>query len=113
MEDATGNMIKTSDSIIEQSDMIETTGDKFDVINNNIVDLMRSINEITDVIRDVVEANSKIMDSVTNLSATTQEVAASTTNLTNMSNENVGRMNEMTNRLDTINEAATKMKECL
>jgi len=35
------------------------------------------------------------------------------TNLTNMSNENVGRMNEMTNRLDTINEAATKMKECL
>ncbi len=113
MEDATGNMIKTSDSIIEQSDMIETTGDKFDVINNNIVDLMRTINEITDVIRDVVEANSKIMDSVTNLSATTQEVAASTTNLTNMSNENVGRMNEMTNRLDTINEAATKMKECL
>ena len=113
MEDATGNMIKTSDSIIEQSDMIETTGDKFDVINNNIVDLMRSINEITDVIRDVVEANSKIMDSVTNLSATTQEVAASTTSLTNMSNENVGRMNEMTNRLDTINEAATKMKECL
>lgn len=113
MEDATGNMIKTSDSIIEQSDMIETTGDKFDVINNNIVDLMKSINDITDVIRDVVEANSKIMDSVTNLSATTQEVAASTTNLTNMSNENVGRMNEMTNRLDTINEAATKMKECL
>lgn len=113
MEDATDNMVKTSDSIIEQSDMIETTGDKFEVINSNIVDLMGSINEITEVIREVVEANSKIMDSVTNLSATTEEVAASTTNLTNMSNENVGRMNEMTNRLDTINEAATKMKECL
>ena len=67
---------------------------------------------LTDFSKEI-KPNSKIMDSVTNLSATTEEVAASTNNLTNMSNENVGRMNEMTNRLDTINEAATKMKECL
>ena len=53
------------------------------------------------------------MDSVSNLSATTQEVAASATNLTNMSDNNVDQMNEMTNRLDIINESATKMKECL
>lgn len=113
MDSATKNMVKTSDSITQQGEMIETTGDKFYVINANIVNLIDSINDLTVIIKEVVEANSKIMDSVSNLSATTQEVAASATNLTNMSNNNVDQMNEMTNRLDIINESATKMKECL
>lgn len=113
MDDATANMVRTSDSIVAQSDMIETTGDKFEVINGNIEGLMDYINDITLNIREIVDANSKIMDSVENLSATTEEVAASTTSLTNMSNENVGHMNEMTHRLDSINAAATKMKESL
>ena len=113
MDSATKNMVKTSDSITQQGEMIETTGDKFHVINANIVNLIDSINDLTVIIKEVVEANSKIMDSVSNLSATTQEVAASATNLTNMSNNNVDQMNEMTNRLDIINESATKMKECL
>lgn len=113
MDSATKNMVKTSDSITQQGEMIETTGDKFHVINANIVNLIDSINDLTVIIKEVVEANSKIMDSVSNLSATTQEVAASATNLTNMSDNNVDQMNEMTNRLDIINESATKMKECL
>lgn len=113
MKDATSNMIKTSDSITQQSEMIEDTGEKFEVINNNIVELMDSINNITVVIRDVVDANAKIMDSVTNLSATTEEVAASTTALAQLGDDNVAHMTEMTERLDVINDAAVQMKECL
>ena len=113
MKDATSNMIKTSDSITQQSEMIEDTGEKFEVINNNIVGLMDSINNITVVIRDVVDANSRIMDSVTNLSATTEEVAASTTALAQLGDDNVAHMTEMTERLDVINDAAVQMKECL
>ena len=37
-------MVKTSDSITQQGEMIETTGDKFHVINANIVNLIDSIN---------------------------------------------------------------------
>lgn len=113
MDSATRNMVKTSDSITQQGEMIETTGDKFHVINANIVELIDSINDLTGIIKEVVEANSKIMDSVSDLSATTQQVAASATNLSTMSDNNVDQMNEMTNRLEIINESATKMKECL
>ena len=106
-------MLKSSDSINQQSEMIGTAGEKFELINENVVSLTKAINIITEIIREVVSSNTVVMDSVTNLSATTQEVAASATDLTNLSGRNVTHMQEMTARLDAINVAANKMKDCL
>ena len=107
------NMGKTSDSILAQNDMIISTGEKFEVIRENVVGLIDSIVKISDTITSVVDANSIIMDSITNLSATTEEVAASAENLAVMSDRNVDHMNDMNTYLKNIMESANKVKESI
>jgi len=109
----TQSMIKSAESVSEQNVMIESTGEKFKVINRNISDLMDSIMNITGIVNDVVSANQVVMDSVTNLSATTEEVAASAEGLTTISDNNVKCMENMTVALNSILESATRMKEAI
>lgn len=110
MDQAIENMHRSSDSIDQQSEMIENAKGKFEVINENVISLTASVNNITEIIKEIVSSNRIIMDSVSDLSATTEEVAAAASNMTDMSNRNVIYMQEMTGRLDMINMAANKMK---
>ena len=110
MDQAIENMHRSSDSIDQQSEMIENAKGKFEVINENVISLTASVNNITEIIKEIVSSNRIIMDSVSDLSATTEEVAAAASNMTDMSNRNVIHMQEMTGRLDMINMAANKMK---
>ena len=110
MDQTIENMHRSSDSIDQQSEMIENAKGKFEVINENVISLTASVNNITEIIKEIVSSNRIIMDSVSDLSATTEEVAAAASNMTDMSNRNVIHMQEMTGRLDMINMAANKMK---
>ncbi|MBP5198825.1 MAG: hypothetical protein J6033_07225 [Lachnospiraceae bacterium] len=113
MNIANDNMNRSSDSIEEQNAMIGDTSEKFETVRSNVVELMKSIVNISNTVSEVVEANGTIMDSITNLSATTEEVSASTENLAELSNKNVENMETMNSYLANINESATKLKESL
>ena len=113
MNIANDNMNRSSGSIEEQNAMIGDTSEKFETVRSNVVELMKSIVNISNTVSEVVEANGTIMDSITNLSATTEEVSASTENLAELSNKNVENMETMNSYLANINESATKLKESL
>ena len=113
ISEATNNMQLSSESINQQSKMIDNTGKKFETINENVGALIESINNITNLIEEVVASNTVIMDSVENLSASSEEVTAHAADLTTMSNLNVQHMSEMTSKLEVINDSANKMKNSL
>ena len=109
----TQSMLKSSESVMQQHEMIESTGERFETINRNVSDLIDSIVNITNIVEEVVKANQVVMDSVTNLSATTEEVAASAEGLTTISDNNVKCMENMTETLNSILESATRMKAAI
>ncbi|MCR5754159.1 MAG: hypothetical protein K6G30_04995 [Acetatifactor sp.] len=108
---ANENMTLTAQKVEKQNEMIESAGEKFDAIHENVEGLMDSILSISGTIKEVVSANGVITDSITNLSATTQEVAASAETSSNISHQNVEHMNNMNEHLENIFSAANKLKE--
>ncbi len=74
---ASANMEKSVESANQQSEIVVDTGEKFQVILDEIIDLTKRVNAISDNVESCVDANTNVMDAISNLSATSEEVAAS------------------------------------
>lgn len=111
MSETADTMLQSSNSILQQNEMIESANGKFEDISVNVVNLMKSLSNISVIVNEVVEANASIKDSVVNLSAITEEISASAEGLTEISNQNVTHMDDMNARLKGILDASVKMRE--
>lgn len=76
-EQAMHNMENSARSIQEQNELIETTKDKFEMIDGEMQTLAEVIARIEDVMKSILTSTDMISESISNLSAASQEVAAS------------------------------------
>ena len=76
-EQAMQNMENSARSIQEQNELIETTKDKFEMIDGEMQTLAEVIARIEDVMKSILTSTDMISESISNLSAASQEVAAS------------------------------------
>ena len=67
------------DSIREQNELIETTKNKFETINDEMQSLASAIGEIEGSMQSILNSTDTISQSISNLSATGEEIAASST----------------------------------
>ncbi len=74
---ASRNMERTVEASGKQNELINETSEKFDAIEQSVVNLTNYANEVSNCVDRSVEANNQITDSISNLSATSEEVAAS------------------------------------
>ncbi len=74
---ASKNMELSVESANEQGEIITATGEKFEIILEEVSDLTDRAAKISDNVESCVEANTKVMDAISNLSATSEQVAAS------------------------------------
>ncbi|MBO7353539.1 MAG: hypothetical protein J6X17_09540 [Lachnospiraceae bacterium] len=77
---------KTMDTVKEQNSMIATTGESFDLISQNVSDLISQFSGLEAGVNKIARSTSEINDSITNLSATSEEVSS-------LSNEGVSSSN--------------------
>ena len=74
------------DTVKEQNSMIATTGESFDLISQNVSDLISQFSGLEAGVNKIARSTSEINDSITNLSATSEEVSS-------LSNEGVSSSN--------------------
>ena len=74
---ASENMQRCVESGNEQGEIINDTGEKFEIILDKVSNLTERAAKISDNVDSCVDANAKVMDAISNLSATSEEVAAS------------------------------------
>ncbi|MCI5822020.1 MAG: methyl-accepting chemotaxis protein [Lachnospiraceae bacterium] len=104
------SMGKSTECIVRQNEMINSTGEKLADIQNNTVSLTDGVEKVADSVADVLGANSEITDSIANLSATSQEVAASSETALSLSDSNMDAMRDMNTYLQKISDIAEAMK---
>lgn len=76
--ETTNSRINTSNTtIIKQNDMIETTGKSFSVIQEEVNELIKDINNTEATMNAILKATGTIGEQISNISATSEEVAAS------------------------------------
>ena len=73
------SMEHSADSIREQNELIETTKNKFETINDDMQSLASAIGEIEGSMQSILNSTDTISQSISNLSATGEEIAASST----------------------------------
>lgn len=104
------SMGKSTECIVRQNEMINSTGEKLADIQNNTVSLTDGVEKVADSVADVLGANSEITDSIANLSATSQEVAASSETALSLSDSSMDAMRDMNTYLQKISDIAEAMK---
>ena len=78
-EKAAEGMEHSAGSIKEQSEMIDTTKDKFESIDAEMKSLTEVIASMEGAITAILQSTNTISENISNLSATSQEIAASST----------------------------------
>ncbi len=96
--------------INEQTKMIEVTKEKFETINDEVIELAGSINNLEQTMEDIMQATGVISDNISQLSATGEEVAASSQEGVKSAEESVGQMVECRRMLESIHELAQELR---
>lgn len=109
--EATMSMTKSTEYAERQNEMILTTGEKLNDIQNNTYALNDNVNKVTTSVENVLEANSRITDSIANLSATSEEVAASSENALALSDDSMNTLENMNRNLERIAEISRLMRD--
>lgn len=101
----------SSDTIIKQSEMIDTTKQKFELIANEISDLITNINTTEDNMKEILKATGVISDNISHLSSTSEEVASVSEEGTTISAKAVADLKRVNHELTRIYELSSKLKE--
>ncbi|MCR5254326.1 MAG: hypothetical protein K6D96_00210 [Acetatifactor sp.] len=98
------------ETIAKQTEMIDVTEEKFQVIDAQVVDLKNSIESMDKSMMDIVQATDVIANNISNLSSTTDSVTQSTNDGTEKSREAVKKMEECVEKLANISKLAESLK---
>lgn len=97
---AVESMERSSQSIKDQTEMIDVTKSKFETIDNEVKELQAVIEAIEGVIKAIINSTNTISENISNLSATSEEIAAASTEGQSMAE---GAVNEMNKAKEVIN----------
>lgn len=98
-------------SVEKQTGLIESTGEKFDKVGDEVTELTRNITEAENSIQQILDATGIISDSVTNLSAVSEEVTASSIDGLQMADSTVADMKDCRQILESIYELAKNLNK--
>jgi methyl-accepting chemotaxis protein len=87
VDTASRNMELSVESANQQGEIINETGEKFEIILEKVSDLTDRAAKISDSVEACVDANTQVMDAISNLSATSEQVAASAQSSIEISND--------------------------
>lgn len=108
---ATESLENSSQSILQQTEMIDVTEQKFEMIDAKVSELTESIHSMEKTIMDIVNATGIIAENISQLSATSEEVAASSAEGTKTAADAVEQMAECVKMLENINALSMELKE--
>lgn len=76
VQKAIASIDDTVNTVGEQNDMIESVGESFNSINENVSQMLSRFAQIAEGMKAIAESTTEINDSISNLSATSEEVAS-------------------------------------
>ena len=113
-EDVQKAMFSIDDTVTtvdKQNEMIESVGESFNSINNNVSGMITRFSHIAEGMKSIAESTTEINDSISTLSATSQEVASLSHEGAKSSDEATEKFNAFKTILEDISEQANKLRE--
>lgn len=107
---ASESLDNSVESINKQTEMIDVTEQKFEIIDNKVSELTQSIHTMENTIKEIVTATGVISENISQLSATSEEVAASSEDGTKTAGEAVDYMEQSVQLLENIHELSQQLK---
>lgn len=107
---AAASLNNSVETIGEQTTMIDTTKEKFEKINDEVMELAGSINMMEETVETILKATAVITDNITQLSASSEEVAASSEEGMKTADEAVNQMRECRVVLESIHTLAQELE---
>ena len=111
VQKAMASIDDTVNSVAEQNQMIQTVGDNFDSINNNVTEMLARFEEIGEGMKSIAASTTEINDSISNLSATSEEVASLSNQGVQSSDDAATKFDEFKSILGEIFMQANKLKD--
>ncbi len=111
VQKAMASIDDTVASVSEQNEMIESVGENFDSINDNVTDMLARFEEIGEGMKSIAASTTEINDSISNLSATSEEVASLSNQGVQSSDDAVEKFGEFKTILGNICQQANKLKD--
>lgn len=94
----------------EQTRMIDVTKEKFETINDEVVELAGSIYSLEESMEDIIRATAVISENISHLSATSEEVAAASEEGVKAADDSVEQMAECRRILESIHGQSQELK---
>lgn len=98
------------DSVRKQNELIESTREKFERVDQEVEDLSGHISDTEQIIERILEATGTISDNITHLSATSEEVASSSMESLKTTEATVADMGKTREILEQIYQLAQNLK---
>ncbi len=111
VEITTSSMEVSSKTIGDQSRMIGSTKEKFDLIEAEVTDLIQNINETEALMKEIITATASINESISDLSAVGEEIAASSEEGASVSANAVESSGRVNHELRQIRKLAVKLTD--
>lgn len=111
VQKAMASIDDTVNSVSEQNNMIESVGENFNCIDENVTEMLSRFSEIGEGMKSIAASTTEINDSISNLSATSQEVASLSNEGVRSSDEAVAQFDEFKGILGNIFQQANKLKD--
>ncbi len=108
---ATNSIALSASSVNKQNEMIDTTKNKFELIDQEVNELTKTIHNTEKIIKEILKSTGVIADNITHLSSTSEEVAASSTEGAKTSKDAVEEMKKVTQVLNSIYLLAEDLKK--
>lgn len=108
---ATNSIDHSAASVNKQNEMIDTTKNKFELIDQEVNELTKTIYNTEKIIKEILKSTGVIADNITHLSSTSEEVAASSTEGAKTSKDAVEEMKKVTQVLNSIYLLANDLKK--
>ncbi len=111
VQKAMSSIDDTVSSVTEQNEMIETVGNNFDSINDNVTDMISRFGEIERGMESIASSTTEINDGISNLSATSEEIASLSNEGARSADQAVGQFEEFKSILQNIFKEANKLRD--
>lgn len=111
VQKAMASIDDTVNSVTEQNEMIESVGENFNCIDENVSEMLSRFAEIGEGMQSIAASTTEINDSISNLSATSEEVASLSNEGVRSSDHAVEQFDEFKGILGNIFQQANKLKD--
>ena len=101
----------SSETIDKQSQMIDVTKEKFDLIEAEVNELINNINENEKLIKEITVATGVINDNISDLSSASEEIAASSEQGASISAGAVESMERVNHELRQVRKLSIKLTD--